>query len=204
MFRILPEPSGFGAAVTGIKLDQEISSDEIGKVRAAWLKHQVLYFPEQPMSVTDLERFTSCLGEFGDEPYVKAMEGHEHVIELRREPDEKAPPFGNGWHSDWSFQARISLETDAVQAGLGATEAQMEFGNLEGAVRTMSRVVELDHLNEAALGQLMKLLILVRRPASAVRVYRDFERSISRELGQQPSAKLRSVYKSLMDNRQDP
>jgi taurine dioxygenase len=26
------------------------------------------------------------------------------VLELRREPDEKATNFGAGWHSDWSFQ----------------------------------------------------------------------------------------------------
>ena len=32
------------------------------------------------------------------------MEGRPHVLELRREPDEKATNFGAGWHSDWSFQ----------------------------------------------------------------------------------------------------
>ena len=32
------------------------------------------------------------------------MAGHPNVLELRREPDEKATNFGAGWHSDWSFQ----------------------------------------------------------------------------------------------------
>jgi taurine dioxygenase len=32
------------------------------------------------------------------------MPGHPNVLELRREPDEKATNFGAGWHSDWSFQ----------------------------------------------------------------------------------------------------
>jgi taurine dioxygenase len=31
------------------------------------------------------------------------MPGRPNVLELRREPDEKASNFGAGWHSDWSF-----------------------------------------------------------------------------------------------------
>jgi taurine dioxygenase len=31
------------------------------------------------------------------------MPGRPNVLELRREPEEKATNFGAGWHSDWSF-----------------------------------------------------------------------------------------------------
>jgi taurine dioxygenase len=45
------------------------------------------------------------MGGFGHDPFIKPMPGHPNVLELRREPDEKATNFGAGWHSDWSFQA---------------------------------------------------------------------------------------------------
>ena len=45
------------------------------------------------------------MGGFGHDPFIQPMPGHPNVLELRREPDEKAMNFGAGWHSDWSFQA---------------------------------------------------------------------------------------------------
>ena len=51
-----------------------------------------------------MERFTEEIGPFGHDPFIKPMADHPHVLELRREPDEKATNFGAGWHSDWSFQ----------------------------------------------------------------------------------------------------
>ena len=113
-------------------------------------------------------------------------------------------PFVEEFYSDWTIRARETLETAAVEAGLSAAEVQTEIGHLEDAVRTLSRVVELDHLNEVALCQLMNSLILIQRPASAVRAYRDFEQLISREMGLRPGGKLRSLFESLMEECQDP
>ena len=43
--------------------------------------------------------------------FVALMAGHPNVLELRREPDEKATNFGAGWHSDWSFQPKPPAAT---------------------------------------------------------------------------------------------
>jgi taurine dioxygenase len=77
----------------------------LDEVKAAWAAHGVVAFPGQPLSLDALEAFTLAMGGFGHDPYVKPMAGHPNVLELRREPDEKATNFGAGWHSDWSFQA---------------------------------------------------------------------------------------------------
>ena len=69
-----------------------------------WLAHQVVWFPDQPMSHDDLERFTRSLGDWGVDPYVAPLADHPHILEIRREPDEPVAPFGSAWHSDWSFQ----------------------------------------------------------------------------------------------------
>jgi taurine dioxygenase len=58
------------------------------------------------MTVEDLERFTTYFGPFGDDPYIAPIDGHEHVIAIRRRADETSPLFAENWHSDWSFHER--------------------------------------------------------------------------------------------------
>jgi taurine dioxygenase len=103
--RVRPNPDGFGAEITGIELARPLAPDAAAEVRRVWLAHRVVYFPDQPMDDGALERFTLAFGEFGLDPYVAPVEGHPHVLEIRREPHEKVAPFGAAWHSDWSFQA---------------------------------------------------------------------------------------------------
>lgn len=102
---IRPHPRGFGAAVSGVDLSRPLNERQITSIRQAWLTHQVIYFPDQPMSHPELESFTRSFGDWGNDPYVAPIAGHEHILEIRREPHEKVSPFGGAWHSDWSFQA---------------------------------------------------------------------------------------------------
>ena len=99
-----PQPQGFGAAISGLNLCQPLRPEQVSAVRDAWLQHQVVYFPDQPLTHAQLEQFTLCMGNFGYDPYVKSIENHSHILEVRRDPDEKITPFGGSWHSDWSFQ----------------------------------------------------------------------------------------------------
>ncbi len=100
-----------GARITGVDLSQPLSAEVLAEVRSAWVKHGVVCFPGQPMTHAALEQFTLALGPFGDDPYIEAMPDHPNVLELRRNPDEKAVNFGAGWHSDWSFQAEPPAAT---------------------------------------------------------------------------------------------
>lgn len=101
---VAPAPNGFGAEVTGLDLSQPLPRDTLDEVKRAWAEHAVVWFPDQPLSHAQLKAFTLQLGAFGDDPFIKPMAEHPHILELRREPDEKARNFGAGWHSDWSFQ----------------------------------------------------------------------------------------------------
>lgn len=104
--RITVEPSGqvCGATVTGIDLTAPIDQTSVSAIRAAWLQHHVLAFPDQALTDDDLERFTLSFGGFGDDPYIAPIPGRRHVIAVRRDADETAPLFAENWHSDWSFQ----------------------------------------------------------------------------------------------------
>ena len=101
---ITPHENDFGAAIEGVDLSQALSAEEIQQIRRAWLQHRVVYFPDQQMTHEQLEMFSQAMGPFGDDPYVQAIDGHAHIVEVRREPEEDVPLFGGTWHSDWSFQ----------------------------------------------------------------------------------------------------
>ena len=105
------QPASCGALIRGIELREDLSAAEVAAVRAAWPKHQVVAFPDQPMEITDIERFATYMGPNGEDPYIEAIAGHPRVVQVRREPDEKAPVFAETWHSDWSFLKRPPAAT---------------------------------------------------------------------------------------------
>ena len=101
---VTPTGQACGAVVTGIDLSQELTAQTITELRANWLQHHVLSFPDQTLSDDDLERFSLCFGEFGADPFIAPIAGREHVISVQRLANEKAPLFAENWHTDWSFQ----------------------------------------------------------------------------------------------------
>ncbi len=102
---ITPSGQACGAHVTGITLSQPIDAEQAAEIRAAWLQHHVLAFPDQVMSDDDLERFTLAMGGFGHDPFIAPIPGRDHIIAVERRAAEKSPLFAENWHSDWSFQA---------------------------------------------------------------------------------------------------
>jgi taurine dioxygenase len=102
---VIPQSSGFGAAIRGVDLSRALSAAAVDAIREAWLKHQVVAFPEQQLEIEDIERFALTVGPFGFDPYFESIPNHPHVAQIRREADEASPIFAEAWHSDWSFLA---------------------------------------------------------------------------------------------------
>lgn len=94
-----------GALLRGIDLSQPINAAQAAEIRSAWLQHQVVAFPDQAMSVDDLERFAATVGPFAPDPYFQSIPGHPHVAQVKREADETSTLFADNFHSDWSFLA---------------------------------------------------------------------------------------------------
>ena len=100
-----------GALLSGVDLSKPISPDLAAGIRAAWLQHQVVAFPDQAMSVDDLERFAASVGPFAPDPFFQAIPGHPHVAQVKREADETSTLFADNFHSDWSFLANPPAAT---------------------------------------------------------------------------------------------
>lgn len=104
--RVEPTGQACGARVTGLDLSQPLDSATISAVRAAWLEHHVLAFPDQAIGDDDLERFTCYFGGFGHDPFFAPIAGRTNIAAIRREADEQSSLFAENWHTDWSFQAQ--------------------------------------------------------------------------------------------------
>lgn len=99
-----PTNQACGAHVRGVDLTKPLGAEDVAAIRATWLEHHVLAFPDQPMTDDDLERFTLYFGPFGADPFIAPIEGREHIIAVHRAAEETASIFAEAWHTDWSFQ----------------------------------------------------------------------------------------------------
>ena len=134
---ISPSGQACGAEVTGIDLTQPLSQADISELRSMWLTHQVLSFPDQPLSDDDLERITLYFGPFGDDPFIAPIAGRDHIIAVRRAADETAPIFAETWHSDWSFQSHPPAGTCLFGITIPDQGGDTLFANQQKALAEM-------------------------------------------------------------------
>ena len=142
---ISPREASCGAFIRGLDLRSELPSADVAAIRAAWLKHQVVAFPDQQLDIADIERFASYMGPNGEDPYIEAIAGHPRVVQVKREPDEKTPIFAETWHSDWSFLPRPPAATvlygNIIPPVGGDTLFANQYAAWEGLPNTMKSLL---------------------------------------------------------------
>lgn len=137
MIKIQPSGEACGASVTGVDLSQPLNDRTVAEIRAAWLEHHVLAFPDQTLDDDDLERFTVAFGGFGHDPFIAPVPGREHVIAVERRAGETSPLFAENWHSDWSFQARPPAGTCLYGITIPPQGGDTLFANQHAALDAM-------------------------------------------------------------------
>src|SRR5262245_4695535 len=141
MISVVPSGQACGASVAGVDLSKPLAPDDVKTIRAAWLKHHVLAFPDQRMSDDDLERFTVAFGGFGHDPFIAPIPGRKHVISVQRLANEKSPLFAENWHSDWSFQARPPAGTCLYGITIPPIGGDTLFSNQHAALDAMPKAM---------------------------------------------------------------
>lgn len=103
-YKIKNNNSSLGVEILDFEYDHIFDDARVSDLRNLWLNYSIIIFKDLKLSHQQLENFSLAFGNFGNDPYIDSIDGHDNIIEVRREADEKAPPFGASWHSDWSFQ----------------------------------------------------------------------------------------------------
>ena len=137
MIDVMPSGQACGATVTGVDFSSDIEPAVIAEVRAAWMQHHVLAFPEQELTNADLEKVVTYFGDFGAEPYFEPIDGNDHIVALTRLADEKAPLFAENWHSDWSFLPEPPIGTCLYSLVIPPVGGDTGFINQQKALAAM-------------------------------------------------------------------
>ncbi len=176
---ITPSGEACGAEVRDVDLSAPLSDAEVEDIRAAWLEHHVLSFPDQPMSDDDLERFTLYFGPFGDDPFIAPIEGRKHVIAIRRDADEQSSLFAENWHTDWSFQETPPAGTCLYGITIPPQGGDTLFANQHLALQKMTAELRAKLEGKMAIHS-------ARAPYAKEGVYGDADRE-ARSMDIQPS-----------------
>lgn len=103
-YEIKKNNSSLGIEILDFDYNDIFDKKRIEELRNQWLKYSIIIFKNLELNHQQLEKFSLAFGDFGDDPYIHPIVGHKNIIEVKREANEKAQPFGGSWHSDWSFQ----------------------------------------------------------------------------------------------------
>lgn len=101
-FSVQPIAGACGALISGINLLEKISDEAIAELRAAWLKHGVIFFRDQPLPPADFLAFANRFGEVVEYPFVKGIEGFPLIIPVLKLENERNN-FGGIWHTDTAY-----------------------------------------------------------------------------------------------------
>ena len=127
--QVTPSGGPLGATVTGVDLAQPQTPEVRAAIRAAWLEHLVLVFPDQPLTNPEFLAFAHTLGEPGRYPFVTGIEDFPDIIEVKKLPHETMN-FGGIWHSDTVYLDRPPMGSMLVAREIPPTGGDTEFANM--------------------------------------------------------------------------
>lgn len=97
---IVPVAGRIGAEIRGVKLSGELDPVAIAAIRAALVRHKVIFFRDQDhLDDAAQEAFAEKFGKPIAHPTVPVVEGSKYLLEL----DSKEGYAASSWHTDVTF-----------------------------------------------------------------------------------------------------
>jgi len=105
--QVKPVTPRIGAEISGVSL-ASLSNRQLEEIRAAFLKHQVLFFRDQNLDLDSQKRFGRHFGELHIHPGAPGPAGHPEILPIHADAKSKHIN-GESWHSDVSCDAEPPL-----------------------------------------------------------------------------------------------
>jgi len=103
--RIEPLTCAIGAELIGVNLANAAKDDALfAEIRAALLKHRVLFLRDQDISRADHVAFARRFGALEDHPIVGSDPENPGLVQIYKSPDQPNDRYENSWHSDATWR----------------------------------------------------------------------------------------------------
>ena len=157
---IVPLAGSIGAEIVGIDLSRPLSEDTVRSVRDAWLRHHVVFFRDQPLSLDAFLAFARRLGDPIEYPFVQGLDGYPQIIAVTKLPNETVN-FGGIWHSDTLYLERPPSATMLLAREIPPVGGDTMFANMYAAFEALSPAMQamlapLRGVNSSAMADVSK------------------------------------------------
>lgn len=154
-----------GAELVNVNLADAIHDDGLfAEVRAALLKHRVLFLRDQGISRAEHLAFARRFGELEDHPVVGSDPDHPGLVRIYKTPDQPNDRYENAWHADatWreapQFGAVLRcVECPPVGGDTMWANMVLAYENLPEHVKSQIADLHARHSIEASFGAAMPI-----------------------------------------------
>ncbi len=113
---VTPAGTVLGAEISGLDLTQPLTPEIVAAIRAALLRHKVVFFRDQDISYEDHVRFGRYFGELEGHPVTAHVPGFPEILHIEaadgmklREEIVPLVRAANKWHADVTFREAPSM-----------------------------------------------------------------------------------------------
>ncbi|WP_281663079.1 TauD/TfdA dioxygenase family protein [Paraburkholderia fungorum] len=154
-----------GAELVGVNLADAIDDDGLfAEIRAALLKHRVLFLRDQNISRAEHVAFARRFGELEDHPVAGSDPEYPGLVRIYKNPDQPNDRYENAWHSDatWreapQFGAVLRcVECPPVGGDTMWANMVLAYENLPDHVKLQIADLRARHSIEASFGAAMPI-----------------------------------------------
>ncbi|CAJ0819690.1 TauD/TfdA dioxygenase family protein [Ralstonia flaminis] len=94
-----------GAELIGVQLADAVQSDDLfSEIRAALLKHRVVFLRDQDLSRAQHVAFARRFGDLEDHPVAGSDPEHPGLVRIYKTPDHPNDRYENCWHADTTWR----------------------------------------------------------------------------------------------------
>ncbi|MGG1947648.1 TauD/TfdA family dioxygenase [Trinickia sp. NRRL B-1857] len=162
---IVPLTCSIGAELIGVDLADAVHDDGLfADIRAALLKHRVVFLRDQQFTRAEHVAFARRFGELEDHPVAGSDPEHPGLVRIYKSPDQPNDRYENAWHTDATWRnappfgcVLRCVECPPVGGDTMWANMVLAYENLPAHVKTQIEGLRARHSIEASFGAAMPI-----------------------------------------------
>lgn len=154
-----------GAELVGVRLGDAVHDDALFEaIKAALLKHKVLFLRDQQITRAEHVAFALRFGELEDHPVAGSHPDHPGLVQIYKTPEHPNDRYENAWHTDATWRAAPPMgavlrcvECPPVGGDTMWANMVLAYENLPEHVKVQIADLRASHSIQASFGAVMPI-----------------------------------------------